>query len=197
MKFKSSRKTGGLVVELGPRETQLPTVPGELTPKKILVPVDFSGSSRKAAAYAAAFARQFGAQVLLMHVLETYLPVSEPYGPDVALIMARAREAAAVEMEKLRTSVNLSPPPQTLLCSGNPHVEIVRTAQKIGADLIVIATHGRTGLPHLFMGSVAENVIRHAGCPVLVVRENEREFLAAASVQRAAVLAPKTRRGIN
>ena len=60
---------------------------------------------------------------------------------------------------------------------GRPATEIVEAARELAADLIVIATHGRTGLQHVLLGSVAENVVRHAPCPVLTVREHEREFV--------------------
>jgi universal stress protein A len=61
---------------------------------------------------------------------------------------------------------------------GVPYHEIVQAGQQFKADLIVLGTHGRTGLQHVFMGSTAERVVRHAACPVLVVREREHEFIA-------------------
>jgi len=62
----------------------------------------------------------------------------------------------------------------TRLASGVPFDQITRTAEELGADLIIIATHGRTGLKRALLGSTAENVVRHATCPVLVVRERKR-----------------------
>lgn len=66
-----------------------------------------------------------------------------------------------------------------MVTTGSPAAEIVGAATRLPADVIVISTHGRTGLKHVLLGSVAEHVVRHARCPVLGVRENEREFLAA------------------
>jgi universal stress protein A len=65
----------------------------------------------------------------------------------------------------------------TQVCVGNPARAIVQTARDLPADLIVIATHGRTGLKHVLLGSVAEHVVQRAPCPVLIVRENEYEIL--------------------
>ena len=177
MKFKSTKKAGGMVVELGPKEAQLPVPPEELKLKRILVPVDFSACSLKALGYAAAFAKQFGARLILIHVVESYMPVPETGMVDVALIVSQMREGAKKELEKVRLTVDAAVNPTAELREGNPHREIVQAASELGADLIVISTHGRTGLAHVFMGSIAENVVRHAGCPVLVVREQEREFV--------------------
>jgi universal stress protein A len=66
---------------------------------------------------------------------------------------------------------------ETLLRVGRPETEILNTAREIDCDLIILSTHGRTGLAHVFMGSTAEQIVRRAGCPVLVVREREHEFL--------------------
>jgi nucleotide-binding universal stress UspA family protein len=69
-------------------------------------------------------------------------------------------------------------PAETVVRNGTPSMEIVELANTLPADIIIISTHGRSGLKHVLMGSVAEHVVRHAPCPVLVVREREREFLA-------------------
>jgi universal stress protein A len=65
----------------------------------------------------------------------------------------------------------------TLLRSGRPAYEIVEAAKRLDTDLIIISTHGHTGLKHVFLGSTAENVVRYAPCPVLTVREHEHEFV--------------------
>ncbi len=150
--------------------------PAVLKLKKILVPLDFSDTSEKALQYAVAFAKQFGAKITLLHVIEplpypgdlTYLPLGEviPSGPA----KARLREIAqkAIEPELLG---------QTLVQIGLPFEIIAAVAQQESVDLIIITTHGRTGLKRVFLGSTAERVVRHAPCPVLTVREKEREFI--------------------
>ena len=69
-------------------------------------------------------------------------------------------------------------PVKTLVRTGSPADEIVDAAKEMGVDLIILSTHGRTGLKHLLLGSMTENVVRRAPCPVLVVREREREFVS-------------------
>lgn len=179
MKFKPTRKTGGLLVELGPRESQLPlhaqaeglAVP-RFTLNKILVPVDFSACSRKALHYAAPFARQFGADLTLIFVLQSYPPTLE-----LAEIDPTAE--AEAELEDLRKSVSHIVRTETVLRRGEAYREIVGAASELEIDLIILSTHGRSGVARVLLGSTAEKVVRHAGCPVLVVRESEREFLAA------------------
>lgn len=177
MKFKPTRKAGGLLVELGPREAQFPLqaeaaaldAPRFIL-KKILVPVDFSLCSRKALYYAAPFAKQFGAELTLMFVVQIYPTTVELAELDPI------REAKA-ELEDLRKSVSHVVPTKTVLRYGEPQGEIVRAARDLEMDLIILATHGRSGVARALLGSTAEKVVRHAGCPVLVVRENEREFV--------------------
>jgi nucleotide-binding universal stress UspA family protein len=84
------------------------------------------------------------------------------------------KQLAALAADEVRGEV----PADTLIRSGSPAAEIIAVAQTLPADLIVISTHGRTGLKHVVVGSVTEHVVRHAPCPVLVVRESEHEFLA-------------------
>jgi len=178
MKFKPTRKAGGLLVELGPRESQLPlhaeaeglAVP-RFTLKKILAPVDFSVCSKKALHYAAPFAKQFGAQLTLIFVLQSYPPTLELADIDPTA-------EAKAELEDLRKSVAHIVPAETVLRRGEPYREIIRAASEFQIDLIILSTHGRSGVARMVLGSTAEKVVRHAGCPVLVVRENEREFVA-------------------
>jgi universal stress protein A len=165
-------------VELGPRESQLPlqaqaeglAIPG-FTLKKILAPVDFTVCSKKALYYAGPFARQFGAELTLIFVLQSYPPKLE-----LAEIDPTAE--ATAELEDLRKSVSHIVPTRTVLRRGEPCREIIRAASELQIDLIILSTHGRSGVARMVLGSTAEKVVRHAGCPVLVVRENEREFVA-------------------
>ncbi len=144
---------------------------------RILVPVDFSDCSRAALDYAETLAKTFDAVVDLIHVWEVppYIPpeamVGVP-GHDAQTLAQVAHGSAEQEMkaflDDLRDrGVKIGKP---LLESGDPGRSIVETAEEGGYDLIVVGTHGRTGLSHLLMGSIAEKVVRHAHCPVLTVR---------------------------
>lgn len=137
----------------------------------ILVPVDFSDPSRSALRYARSLAQQTGGKLILFYALE---PVATPDFAYHPLMMepAQATKAAELQLEKIRDEegVDDSLVAHTVIRSGVAHVQITEIAEKLDADLIVISTHGNTGLKHVLMGSVAERVVRHARCPVLVVR---------------------------
>ncbi len=153
-------------------------VPRVLRIQRILVPVDFSSSSEKAMHYAVSFARQFDAKITLLHVR----PV--PYYPAEIGGFPAAVPTSEPLTEKLKLRLEadvtrLIPPEmheRTVFRVGSAFDEICKAARKIGADLVIIATHGHTGLKHMLLGSTAERVVRHAPCPVLVVREHEHEF---------------------
>jgi len=171
-------------LELERDEEEFPAIPPrEVALKRILVPTDFSERSRKALHYALAFARPFGAEVLLLHVLE---PVTPP--PSAVMLLPPAwdtelRDSATRELAKWRRESG-SDAVQTTLRSGAPHHEIVRAADETNADLIILGTHGRGGLAHLLIGSTAERVVRHAPCPVMVVRTKEHDFVTEPQTAR-------------
>ena len=149
--------------------------------KNILVPVDFSECSRHALTYAAELAGRFGAKLDLLHVWDVppYIPpealVGIP-GSDSRSLGQLARDHAREEMDKLIAEhAGTLPLGEALLQSGDPARTIVDVAERRASDLIVIGTHGRTGLSHLLLGSVAEKVVRRATCPVLTVRGAARE----------------------
>lgn len=156
-------------------------VPDLLHLKTILVPYDFSGYSSKALNYALQFAEQFGAAVVVMHVVEPMpilptdvlaaAPIPDTTGDRVPAISSRMEELC----QKAGTPHHVSV--RSLVITGTPYERIVETARSEDADLIIIATHGYTGFKHFYMGSTTERVIRHAPCPVLVVREKERDFV--------------------
>lgn len=160
--------------------------------KRILVPVDFSECASKALEYALPFARQFGATLLVTHVIQPYIPIPEMTGVDVELIEAQMREAAERELKVVCKALPADVVSEQVLRIGHPQTEIVRAAKELNADLIIVSTHGRSGLAHVFLGSTAERVIRHAGCPVLVVRENEREFVKAPAAAKTPATAGTT-----
>ena len=165
-----------MLVELGPNEIPLPSET-LFQIKRILVPVDFSDCSKKALAYAVPFAKQFGAEIVIAYVIQPCIPVPEARAVDTNALLAQMRESGKSELEKLRRSITDDVKIVTLLRTGHPAEEIVKGAAEIDADLILLSTHGRTGLGRMFFGSVAEHVTRYATCPVLIVREREHEFV--------------------
>jgi universal stress protein A len=145
---------------------------------RILVTTDFSEAGDHAIGHAFRMGADHGAEVVLCHVVETVVapnPLYAHYFPSDLLnpeMRARAeQDAHQALLDRVPKDDALAKVPHTtVVVHGVPADEIIRTAKDRGADLIVIATHGRTGLTHLFMGSTAERVIRHVHCAVLVVR---------------------------
>ena len=163
------------------------TVPGRSRParrgktspfqlKKILVPVDFSKVSKAALAYAAFLAGQFGTEFILLHVTEKS-PIDYLLGPGLMnhLVVPMMKQAEA-DLARLAGSLSKAHGAHltAIVRTGKPFEEICRAARTLGADLIVLTTHGHTGLKHVMLGSTAERVVRHADCPVLVVRDRLR-----------------------
>jgi universal stress protein A len=143
--------------------------------KRVLVPVDFSGDSLNALAYARDLVKPFNAEVVLVHVVEPiyYAAPADMYmtSPNLASIIDEQQRLAAQQLERIAGNLEKKGHRvRTVLKTGSPAQVIIDTAQRTGTDLIVMATHGHTGLAHLFMGSVAEKVVRAAACPVLTVR---------------------------
>lgn len=132
--------------------------------KKILCPVDFDQNSLLALRLASELAQERKANLYLLHV------VAIPPGPEVALPFARMEAAARTKLERLaRQRVNGKARYEVEVMLGDPGVEVLQVAKRLGANLIVMATHGRKGLRRLVLGSVAEHVVREASCPVLTV----------------------------
>ncbi len=145
-----------------------------LETRRILVPIDFSESGRVILDYAVDIARDRGAEVLLLHVVG--IPVA-PFDPAYGVAAAPGllfELQAGAEKGLSALAATLRPGDRekvrTKVVTGAPSREIVREAREGGVDLVVIGTHGRTGLRHVFLGSVAENVVRLCPCPVLTVR---------------------------
>jgi nucleotide-binding universal stress UspA family protein len=149
--------------------------------KKILCPVDFSKHSDHALRYAVAFARLHKAELHLLHVMEmpVYTVSGDTIDPGYSVEAVRELETAARKrLENLASRVQSEHDAVSFdLVTGTPFVEIVQTARKTDADIIVMGTHGRTGLAHVLIGSVAEKVVRKAPCPVLTVKHPEQEFV--------------------
>jgi nucleotide-binding universal stress UspA family protein len=142
---------------------------------RILVPIDFSAHSDRALDHAAALAQTFGACVELLHVVEDPFTHggwgSEMYVPDITQIRRDAIEAAARQLEATRKAIAARDVPVVATVRmGRPAPTILEYADAVKANLIVMATHGRTGLARMLIGSIAEQVVRAANCPVLTFR---------------------------
>jgi nucleotide-binding universal stress UspA family protein len=144
----------------------------EVSIRRILVPTDFSNYSRAALQYAVRLAKRFDAQLTLMNVIHpNYFVTNGDYiALDYPSLLVEVRRAAKHDLASLvKETAFQGVPFRALIDEGHPGDRIVDYAEKCGADLIVSATHGRTGLRHALIGSTAEYVVRHAKCPVLVV----------------------------
>lgn len=149
--------------------------------KTILVTTDFSETSRRAFGPAKLLARKFGARLIVAHVEENRLPplVVEYMAVGLEEVQQRQEQAAHEELVKLAAE-ELGRDVDCIVVAGTPHMEIVRLAEERKPDLIVMATHGRGFFSHALIGSTTERVLRHAPCPVLVVR-GTRDWITAGS----------------
>ncbi|HHT9152438.1 MAG TPA: universal stress protein [Candidatus Hypogeohydataceae bacterium YC40] len=142
--------------------------------KKILCPVDYSECSGKAMRYAAGMALKDSARLYLMYVVDSRVldyggPVYETaYIPDSGTIARLEEKLKESVPREVRGEIQV----ETVVTIGIPVEEILKAARDKEVDIIVMGTHGRTGIAHAVMGSVAENVVRHAPCPVLIVRQS-------------------------
>ena len=160
--------------DLEPRHDALEPAAFHLDLENILVPMDFSEFSLKALRYAVPFAQQFGATLTLLHVVE--LPAYTPELPYPPPLQPEQHDAAVRRLEEFRWKLIPGDVNVNMTVRHNFIFEaILEAAREIPADLIVTTTHGRTGLMHMLIGSTAENVVRRAPCPVLVVRDVESE----------------------
>ena len=143
--------------------------------RSILLPTDFSECANYALSFAASFARQAGAKIICVHVIEPIVPtvgytgMTEPL--PIADISVQLEDSAERELPKISECDEFEGiEVEEVIVHGDAASEIVRVAGERGVDLIVISTHGRTGLGRLLFGSTAESVVRHAPCPVLGVK---------------------------
>jgi nucleotide-binding universal stress UspA family protein len=151
--------------------------------ENILVPTDFSEFSKYALDYAITLAKTFEAKITLIHItneneLVALQQVSAYFEPGKLEELMKQRESEDRKQldgfipPELKKGIKV----ETIHKVGIPFVEIIRTAKEKGVDLIVMATHGRSGLSHILFGSVAEKVVRKSTCPVLSIRPREHEF---------------------
>lgn len=146
--------------------------------KKILFPTDFSEGARAAMEYAVSLARDYNAELILLYVVQD-ISIAEWYIPSslsVTDLVEDMVKSATNEMDKWSAEASAQVRDvEKMVLRGVPFTEIIRTAREKEADLIVIGTHGRTGIDHMLFGSTAEKVLRKASCPVLTVRMPGRE----------------------
>jgi nucleotide-binding universal stress UspA family protein len=149
-----------------------------ITIKSILCPLDFSDASRNALRYASEFAKSMGSKILLLNIVEprpmaadmtlNYIPLEED-------LEKAAREDLEPIVEELKgKGIEV----QADVMIGTPAEVILQQAADFDASLLIMGSHGKTGLSRLLMGSVAEAVVRKAGIPVLIVKAQEKEFIS-------------------
>ncbi len=147
---------------------------------KVLVPIDFSDYSKNALKYAVNFVKLFKAQLFLIYVVEPVI-----YPPDFSMgqiaipsVDLEMDKRAIDELDKLANQeIPAEIKVKSIVKTGKPFIEIIETASEENVDLIIIATHGHTGMEHILFGSTAEKVIRKAPCPVLTLREPIKGFM--------------------
>jgi nucleotide-binding universal stress UspA family protein len=149
--------------------------------KKILYPTDFSESSLEALRYAVSLARDYKARLVLMHVVNEQIFSEGLSLPRVTAPEALEKELAAEAERRLKGLIPAGERSgldwEMVILHGMPFLEIIRYAKDNEVDLIVIGTHGRSGLEHVIFGSTAERVVRKAPCPVLSVQPSQRKFV--------------------
>jgi nucleotide-binding universal stress UspA family protein len=152
----------------------------EMKIEKILVPIDFSDYSKSALRYAVNFAKLFDAEIILVYVVEPVI-----YPPDFSMgqiaiptVTTEFDVRAKEELNKLaKNEIPSQVKVSTVIKTGKPFIEIIDTAVETNVDLIIIATHGHSGVEQILFGSTAEKVVRKAPCPVLTLREPVKGFM--------------------
>jgi universal stress protein A len=155
--------------------------------KKILVPTDNSKNSKEAFKYAVDLAKKHDSMIYVLHVIDisyieeagrfetSYFKLPNGYGEN----LLQEGKAETDEFIKEGLGENQELRIERYIRKGNPYTEIVNFAKEIGSDLIIMGTHGRTGLSHVLMGSITEKIVRKAHCPVLTVKPRKLKIEAA------------------
>ncbi|MGO9480986.1 MAG: universal stress protein [Candidatus Kryptoniota bacterium] len=148
--------------------------------KKILVPQDFSEYSIRALKYAVTFAGLFNSELIVLHIVEPIIyPADFSFGqvsiPAMEEEIRKHSEEQLNELAAREIPANIKA--TSIIRVGKPFIEIVEIAKSENADLIIISSHGRTGMDHVLFGSTADKVVRKASCPVLTIRPHEHEFV--------------------
>jgi universal stress protein A len=186
MKVKPASTPGRVTLEVDDRDENLlerASLKSDPLPiRKILVPIDFSEYSYKSLDYAVAFARQSKGSVTLLHVVPLNYVDTDLIAFDFTQIEQEAANSAQQRLSNLiKERFDPSQEVDFLVRIGRSADEIINAAKEKDADLIIMSTHGYTGLKHAFLGSTTENVVRYAPCPVLTVRLKEHDFIAPAA----------------
>lgn len=146
-----------------------------MSAKTIVFPTDFSTASDAALCHAEALAKQSDAKLLILHVEEPPLAYG---GGELYYGLPEPSSERILQMLEDVCPANSSVPFAHRLVMGDPATEIVNVTEAEQAEMVVMGTHGRTGVSRLLMGSVAESVVRHAPCPVLIYRERAEKLAA-------------------
>lgn len=140
-----------------------------LSLRRILLPIDFSKNARQALCYAIPLAAQFGAHITLLHVVAPVI-----YPTEMAIVVMNEKITVNASRRHLAEFVGKFIPEKLLgkiiVRGGQPYFEIAEAAREMKADLIVLTTHGYTGIQRVLLGGTAERIVRHAPCPVLTIR---------------------------
>ena len=148
--------------------------------RKILVPHDFSDYSLHALRYAVTLAEHFDSELLVVHVVEPIVyPADFSFGQvSIPAMEEEIRKHSEEQLgEVVASEVPTGATVNTIIRVGKPFAEIIDFAKRENVDLIVISSHGRTGMDHVLFGSTADKVVRKAPCPVLTIRPHEHEFV--------------------
>ena len=152
-------------------------IPSYVRLAHILVPIDFSEQSEKSLKYAGRLAEQFGAKVTLLHVIQPMVYPAD-FGYPATVIDTLDEQVQSQVQERLEgLAGRMGAKTECQIRLGQPYHEIATAAKELNVDLIIVTTHGRTGLKHVLLGSTAERVVRHAPCPVLTLRDREHDFV--------------------
>jgi nucleotide-binding universal stress UspA family protein len=155
---------------------------------KILMPTDFSVNAQQALRYASMLAKKLDSDLTLLHVMTVH--EEDPYNPvhnfpDLQDFYDHVEKSATSHLESIELDVNHY---HTETVRGiSPADEIIKYANEHGFDLIIMGTHGRAAIAHFLMGSVAERVVRHAGCPVITIAHQEKELYGIPKIARIAI----------
>ena len=146
--------------------------------KNILCPVDHSDCSKEALKYAVSFAMKDNSKLYLLHVIDIRafdesIDTMTPQIPDNETLKQLKTKLLDCIPEEIRDDMDV----EALVVQGIPFAEIISTAREKEIDMIVIGSHGRTGIAHMMLGSVSEKVVRKAPCPVLIVRQPNQKFV--------------------
>lgn len=141
--------------------------------QKILFPTDFSENSNYAFDYALDLSKKFGARLYILHVIHELIDTTGFYVPNISLDQLQTdlvKGAEEMMGRFIKEKMGEFKEYETMNIIGLPHIEVMNVAKDKGIDMIVMGTHGRTGIDRVLFGSTAEKVVKKAPCPVLTVR---------------------------